>query len=49
MKAMKAGAIDRKPRELMGNRRAFVQPPAPRGGVSAEILDGEFDPRGLKS
>ena len=46
---MKAGAIDRKPRELMGSRRAFAQPPAPRGGAPAETLDGEFDPRGSKS
>lgn len=35
--------IDRKPRELMGNRYAFVQPPSEMHGVLTEILDGEFD------
>lgn len=35
--------IDKKPRELMGNRYAFIQPPARLGGVLTEILDGEFD------
>jgi methylmalonyl-CoA/ethylmalonyl-CoA epimerase len=35
--------IDKKPRELMGNRYAFIQPPAKLGGVLTEILDGEFD------
>jgi methylmalonyl-CoA/ethylmalonyl-CoA epimerase len=36
--------IDRKPRNLMGNRYAFIQPPARLSGVLTEILDGEFDP-----
>ncbi len=36
--------IDRKPRELMGIRYAFIQPPARLGGVLTEIMDGEFDP-----
>ena len=35
--------IDAVPRELMGNRYAFIQPPARLGGVLTEILDGEFD------
>ncbi|MHB8765857.1 MAG: VOC family protein [Deferrisomatales bacterium] len=35
--------IDREPRELMGNRYAFIQPPAQMHGVLTEILDGEFD------
>jgi methylmalonyl-CoA/ethylmalonyl-CoA epimerase len=35
--------LDKKPRELMGNRYAFIQPPAKFGGVLTEILDGEFD------
>lgn len=39
-----AKTIDRKPRKLMGNRYAFIQPPARMSGVLTEILDGEFDP-----
>ncbi len=35
--------IDRKPRKLMGNRYAFILPPARMHGVLTEILDGEFD------
>ncbi len=35
--------IDRRPRQLMGNRYAFVQPPHQTCGVLTEILDGEFD------
>ncbi|MBE0616693.1 MAG: VOC family protein [Proteobacteria bacterium] len=35
--------IDRKPRELMGNRYAFIAPPPQMHGVLTEILDGEFD------
>ena len=35
--------IDRKPRELMGNRYAFIQPPKDLHGVLTEIIDGEFD------
>lgn len=35
--------IDTKPRELMGNRYAFLLPPSKMHGVLTEILDGEFD------
>ncbi len=35
--------IDRKPRELMGNRYAFIQPPQDMHGVLTEIIDGAFD------
>jgi methylmalonyl-CoA/ethylmalonyl-CoA epimerase len=34
--------IDRKPRRLMGNRYAFIDPPKALHGVLTEILDGEF-------
>ncbi len=34
--------IDRKPRCLMGNRYAFIDPPRALHGVLTEILDGEF-------
>ncbi len=36
--------IDDKPRELMGNRYAFIMPPGKTCGVLTEIIDGEFDP-----
>jgi len=36
--------IDEKPRQLMGNRYAFIMPPAETCGVLTEIIDGEFDP-----
>jgi methylmalonyl-CoA/ethylmalonyl-CoA epimerase len=36
--------IDQKPRELMGNRYAFVHRPRELGGVLTELLDGEFQP-----
>lgn len=35
--------IDRSPRELMGNRYAFLAPPKHMHGVLTEIMDGEFD------
>jgi methylmalonyl-CoA/ethylmalonyl-CoA epimerase len=35
--------IDRVPRQLMGQRYAFIQPPPQLHGVLTEILDGEFD------
>ena len=35
--------IDRAPRELMGNRYAFLAPPKQMHGVLTEIMDGEFD------
>ncbi len=34
--------IDRKPRYLMGNRYAFIEPPKALHGVLTEILDGQF-------
>lgn len=34
--------IDQKPRCLMGNRYAFIDPPKALHGVLTEILDGEF-------
>ena len=34
--------IDRKPRYLMGNRYAFIDPPKALHGVLTEILDGQF-------
>ena len=36
--------IDQKPRELSGNRYAFIHPPREFCGVLTEILDGEYDP-----
>ena len=36
--------IDKEPRQLMGNRYAFIQPPGRMCGVLTEILDGDFDP-----
>ena len=36
--------IDNQPRRLMGNRYAFIMPPADTCGVLTEIIDGEFDP-----
>jgi len=36
--------IDKVPRELMGNRYAFINKPRELGGVLTEVLDGEFDP-----
>ncbi|VBB45141.1 Lactoylglutathione lyase-like lyase [uncultured Desulfatiglans sp.] len=35
--------IDDKPRELLGNRYAFVHHPNQLHGVLTELLDGEFD------
>ncbi|MCP4350722.1 MAG: VOC family protein [Desulfobacterales bacterium] len=39
-----ATLIDEKPRQLMGNRYAFIMPPNEMCGVLTEIVDGEFDP-----
>ena len=44
LKAKGKRCIDEKPRELMGNRYAFIQPPNQMCGVLTEILDGDFDP-----
>ena len=35
--------IDQKPRELMGNRYAFIHHPKELCGVLTEVLDGEFE------
>jgi methylmalonyl-CoA/ethylmalonyl-CoA epimerase len=35
--------IDNKPRELFGNRYAFIHHPNKLGGVLTELIDGEFD------
>jgi methylmalonyl-CoA/ethylmalonyl-CoA epimerase len=34
--------IDQKPRSLMGNRYAFIDPPKALHGVLTEIVDGQF-------
>jgi methylmalonyl-CoA/ethylmalonyl-CoA epimerase len=39
-----ARLIDQEPRTLMGNRYAFIMPPADTCGVLTEIIDGRFDP-----
>jgi methylmalonyl-CoA/ethylmalonyl-CoA epimerase len=44
LKAKGARLIDETPRHLMGNRYAFIMPPADTCGVLTEILDGDFDP-----
>ena len=44
MKVRGEEIIDKEPREFMGNRYAFIQPPSRMCGVLTEILDGEFDP-----
>ncbi|VEN73635.1 Methylmalonyl-CoA epimerase [Candidatus Desulfarcum epimagneticum] len=36
--------IDEKPRELMGNRYAFIMPPTRTCGVLTEIIEGDFNP-----
>ncbi len=43
LKAKGADLIDQEPRELFGNRYAFVQRPDKLCGVLTELLDGEFD------
>lgn len=35
--------IDQRPRELFGNRYAFIHNPNKLNGVLTELLDGEFD------
>ncbi len=37
--------IDHRPRDLMGNRYAFIQPPELLCGVLTEIIDGKFEPK----
>ncbi len=43
LKQKGADLIDKEPRELFGNRYAFVQHPDKLCGVLTELLDGEFD------
>ena len=38
--------IDEKPRELSGNRYAFIMPPKETSGVLTEILDGTYSEQG---
>ena len=45
LKAKGIVTIDKKPRQLMGNRYAFIQTPAQLCGVLTEVIDGEFDPK----
>jgi methylmalonyl-CoA/ethylmalonyl-CoA epimerase len=46
LKAKGRQIIDEHPRELMGNRYAFIHRPKELCGVLTEVLDGEFDPGG---
>ncbi|GAB6908348.1 Lactoylglutathione lyase-like lyase [Desulfosarcina cetonica] len=43
LKAKSVKLIDNKPRELCGNRYAFVHHPRELNGVLTELLDGEFN------
>jgi methylmalonyl-CoA/ethylmalonyl-CoA epimerase len=43
LKAKNVKLIDKKPRELCGNRYAFVHHPRELNGVLTELLDGDFD------
>lgn len=43
LKGKGAKLIDEEPRQLFGNRYAFIQKPSELGGVLTELLDGEFD------
>jgi len=43
LKAKGRKTIDQKPRELLGNRYAFIHHPQDLCGVLTEVLDGEFD------
>ena len=44
LKAKGRRTIDAKPRELLGNRYAFIHRPQELCGVLTEMLDGEFNP-----
>lgn len=44
LKAKGRPTIDQKPRQLLGNRYAFIHHPKELCGVLTEVLDGEFDP-----
>ncbi|MDR3568984.1 MAG: VOC family protein [Syntrophobacteraceae bacterium] len=43
LRAKNVRLIDKKPRELYGNRYAFVHHPRELNGVLTELLDGDFD------
>lgn len=43
LKAKGRQTIDQKPRQLMGNRYAFIHHPRDLCGVLTEVLDGEFE------
>lgn len=43
LRAKNVKLIDKKPRELCGNRYAFVHHPRELSGVLTELLDGDFD------
>jgi methylmalonyl-CoA/ethylmalonyl-CoA epimerase len=43
LKEKKIELIDSKPRELFGNRYAFVHHPTKLNGVLTELLEGDFD------
>ncbi len=43
LEAKKVDLIDKKPRELFGNRYAFVHHPNKLHGVLTELLEGDFD------
>ncbi len=45
LKAAGHELIDDRPRELFGNRYAFINPPDRMCGVLTEIIDGDFNPR----
>ena len=44
LKAKGRQTIDDEPRQLMGNRYAFIHRPKELCGVLTEVLDGEYDP-----
>ena len=43
LKAKGRQTIDERPRELMGNRYAFIHHPKELCGVLTEVVDGEFN------
>ena len=49
LKAKGADLIDQKPRELFGNRYAFIQKPDKLCGVLTELVEGNFDINQVKS
>ena len=49
LKAKGADLIDHEPRQLYGNRYAFIQKPNQLCGVLTELLEGEFDINQVRS